>query len=55
MTPIFKNDVFMHQSKADFDEKILFRKITHRLEQEMRKTLIRCKLGNEDSAFHSSP
>ena len=40
------------QSKANLDVKILFGKITHHLDPENRKMLVRAYL-NEDSTFHS--
>ena len=34
--PIFKNEMFIYQSKANSDGKILFDKITHYLDPEVR-------------------
>ena len=53
--PIFNNDMFMHQPKADLDAKTLFRKITHQLDTEFRNILVKCMIGNDESIFHSSP
>ena len=39
MRSIFRTEMFMHQSKANLDEKILFVKITHQLDPEIRKML----------------
>ena len=43
------------KSKAKLDEKILFRKITHNLDQEVRKMLVNGKFGKDDSTLHSGP
>ena len=53
--PIFKTKMFIYQSKANLDEKTLFGKNIHHLDPELRKMLVRCILGNEDSTFHSGP
>ena len=34
---------------------ILFRKVTHHLDPEIRKILVKDMFGNEDSTFHSGP
>ena len=52
---ILKNEMLFYQSKANLDGKILFREITHRLDSEMRKMLVRGKFGVEDSTIHSGP
>ena len=41
MTDIFKTKMFIYQAKANLDEKILFRKIIHHLDPEIRKMLVR--------------
>ena len=41
MWPVFKIKMSIYQSKANFDEKVLFEKITHHLDPEMRKMLVR--------------
>ena len=45
--------MLIYQSKANLDEKILFGKITHHLNPEIRKMLVRSMFGNKDSSFHS--
>ena len=55
MRPIFKTEMLIYQSKANLDEKILFGKITHHLDPEIRKMLVNGKFGNEDSTFQSGP
>ena len=55
MRPIFKTEMLIDHSKTNLDEKILFRKITHHLDLEIRKMMANCKFGNEDSTFHSGP
>ena len=55
MWPIFKSKMLIFQSKDNLDEKILFDKITHHLDPEIRKILVRGKFGNEDSTVHSGP
>ena len=39
MRPIVKTEMFTNQSKTNLDEKILFSKITHHLDHEIRKML----------------
>ena len=46
MGPIFKIELLIYQSKANLDEKILFDKITHHLNPEIRKMLVRGLYGN---------
>ena len=41
MGPIFKTELLIYQSKANLDEKILFEKITHHLDLEIRKIPVR--------------
>ena len=41
------------QSKTNLDGKILFGKVTNLLEPDVRKMLVRCMFGNENSTFHS--
>ena len=40
MQPIFKTEMLIYQSKANLGVKILFDKITHHLEPEIRKLLL---------------
>ena len=55
LRPIFKTEMVINQSKANLDEKILFGKITHHLDPEIRKMQVRGMFGNENSTFHSGP
>ena len=55
MRSIFKAEILIHQSKTNLDEKILFGKIAHHLDAEIRKLQVNSKFGNEDSTFHSGP
>ena len=55
MRPIFKTEMLIYQSKANLDEKILFFKIAHQLDSEIKKTLVSCMFGNKNSTFHSDP
>ena len=41
MRPIFKTEMFIHQSWVSFDVKFLFGQITHRIDPEIRKMLVR--------------
>ena len=50
---IFKDGMLIYQSKANFDEIILFDKITHYLDPEIRKMLARGMFKSKDSSFHS--
>ena len=52
---MFRIKVLIYRSKANLDKKILFGKITHHLDPEMRKMLVNGKFRIEDSAFHSGP
>ena len=47
MTAIFKTDMLIYQSKANLDDKTLFSKITHHLDPDIRKMLVRGMSGNE--------
>ena len=40
MRPIFKSEMLIYLSKANLDEKILFGKVTHHLDPEIRKMLV---------------
>ena len=53
--PIFKTEMLIYQSKAIFDEKILFGKITYHLDPEIRKMLVNGKFGNGYSTFTFGP
>ena len=55
MRPIFKTDLLFYRSKANLDEKILFGKIPHYLDPEIRKMQVRGMFGNKDSTFHYIP
>ena len=55
MRLIFKTEMLIYQSKADLDEKVLFGSIAHFIDPEIRKMLVQCILGNENSTFHSCP
>ena len=53
--PIFKPEFLIYHSKDNLHEKILFGKITHHLNPDIRKMLVKSMFGNEDSKFHSGP
>ena len=53
MRPIFKTEMFICLSRTSLAEKILFGTVTHHLEPEIREMYVNCKLGNENSIFHS--
>ena len=55
MRPIFKNELFIYQSKVNLDEKILFGSIPHLTDPEIRKMLVKGMFGNKNSTFHSGP
>ena len=55
MWAIFKTNMLIYQSKANLDKKILFGKITHHLDPEIRKMLEGACFGTKNSAFHSGP
>ena len=50
MGPTFKTELLIYQSKANLDEKILFDKITHHLDPEIRKMPVRRSYWNR--IFH---
>ena len=50
---IFKTNMFIFQSMANLDEKILFGKITRHLDPEIRKMMV--MFGNENFMFYSGP
>ena len=52
---IFKTEMLIYLSKADRDGIILFDKITHYLDPEIRKMLAREMFQYKDSTFHSDP
>ena len=52
MGPIFKTELLIYQSKANLDEKILFDRITHHLDLEIRKIPVSGLHGNR--IFHVS-
>ena len=41
MRPIFKTEMFIYQSNINFDGEILFRKIAHHLDPEIKKMLVK--------------
>ena len=49
--PIFETEILICQSKAIVDATILFGKITHLLDLEISKILVRSINGNENSTF----
>ena len=55
MEPIFKNELLIYQSKANLDEQILFDKIIHHLDPEIRKMPVMGCMGIEYSTFHFGP
>ena len=55
MRPILQTEMLIYQSKANLDEKILFGRITHHLDPEIREMLVNGNFGSEDSTFHSGP
>ena len=55
MRPISKTEMLIYHSKANLDEKILFGKITHFLDLEIRKIMVQCMFGNQDSKFYPGP
>ena len=50
MRLIFKTKMLIFQSTANSDEKILFGKITHHLDLDITKMLVRSIFGNKDGA-----
>ena len=55
MRPIFKTEMFIHQSKINLDENILFGSIPHLTDPEIRKMLVKDMFGNKNSTFLSGP
>ena len=53
MWPIFKTETLIYQSKANLDVKILFGKITHLLNPEIRSMLVRGISEYENCTFDS--
>ena len=53
--PIFKTKMFIYQSTANLDVKILSGKITHIIYLEISKMLERGLYGNQDSTVLSGP
>ena len=53
--PIFETEMLIYQSEANFEAKILFGKITHYVEPEIRKMLERGLLWSKDPTFHFGP
>ena len=52
---MLKTEMLIYLSKANLAQKILFGKITHHLDPEIRKMLERGMFGNKNSTFHSGP
>ena len=48
---IFKSETLIYHSKANLDEKILFRKIIPYLDPEIRKFVVKSMLWNKNSTF----
>ena len=55
MWPIFNIKMLIFQSKANLNEKILFGTITHLVDSEIRKMLVRGMFRRENFKFHSGP
>ena len=51
--PIFKTEMLIYQSKINLDEKILFGKITHLLDPEIRQNAGKGHVLEPYSTFHS--
>ena len=47
--------MLIYKSKASLDVKILFSKVAHLLDPEIKKMLLRGLYGNENATFHSGP
>ena len=47
MLLIFKTEMLSYQSKANLDEETLFGKITHHLDPEIRKMLVKSMFRND--------
>ena len=54
MWAIFKTKMSIFQ-KFNSEENSLLAKITHHLDPEIRKMLVRGMFGNENATFHSGP
>ena len=52
---IFRTEVLIFQSKANLDERILFGKITHHLDSDIKKLMVQGMFWNKNSTFHSGP
>ena len=52
-SPIFNIEVMIDQLKANLDLKVLLGKITHLLDQETRKVLVRVFYEKEHTTFDS--
>ena len=55
IAPILKIEMLTFQSKTSLHEKILFGKITHYLDPEIRKMLIKGMFWNKHSTLHFGP
>ena len=55
MWAIFKTNMLTYQSKTNLDEKIIFGKITHHLDPEIRKMLEGACFGIKNFTIHSGP
>ena len=55
MRHIFTIEMLIYQSKANFDLKISFGKITHMFELEIWKMLVRGLSGNQNSTVNFCP
>ena len=55
MQPIFKTEMSVYQSKDNLDVKVLFGRIAHHLDPEIRKMFAKDSYSNENSIFHSGP
>ena len=55
MGPILKTEKLIYKSKAALDEKMLLGKITHQVDTEIWKILVRGMFANKDSLFNSGP
>ena len=52
---IFKTEMLIYQPKVNLDEKILSGNISHFIDPESRRMLVKCMFRNKDSTFHSGP
>ena len=55
MWPILKTEMFIYQSTVNLDEKILFGRIPHLTDPEIRKMMVMGMFGNKSSTFHCGP